>query len=143
MIHQTEQREIYKTFTSINTYCAGNAFFIGYFSRGFYGATNTFTAQLSDASGSFASPVNIGTYTATPYTYQSGIITATIPLGTMGGSNYRVRVIASDPATIGVDNGYAITIQPSFIPSVILNSSANGTVCAGSAPGSNRVFMVQ
>lgn len=133
VIHQTEQREIYKTFTSINTYCAGNAIFIGYFSRGFYGATNTFTAQLSDASGSFASPVNIGTYTATPYTYQSGIITATIPLGTMGGSNYRVRVIASDPATIGVDNGYAITIQPSFIPSVILNSSANGTVCAGSA----------
>ncbi len=133
VIHQTEQREIYRTFTSTNTYCAGNSIFIGYFARGFYGATNTFTAQLSDASGSFASPVNIGTYTATPYTYQSGIITATIPLGTMGGSNYRVRVIASDPATIGVDNGYAITIQPSFIPSVILNSSANGTVCAGSA----------
>ena len=133
VIHQTEQREIYRTFTSTNTYCAGNSIFIGYFARGFYGATNTFTAQLSDASGSFASPVNIGTYTATPYTYQSGIITATIPLGTMGGSNYRVRLIASDPATIGVDNGYAITIQPSFIPSVILNSSANGTVCAGSA----------
>lgn len=132
IVHQTEQREIYRTFTSTNTYCAGNSIFIGYFARGFYGATNTFTAQLSDASGSFASPVNIGTYTATPYTYQSGIITATIPMGTMGGSNYRVRVIASDPATIGVDNGYSITIQPSFIPSVTLNSSASGTVCAGS-----------
>jgi photosystem II stability/assembly factor-like uncharacterized protein len=132
IIHQTEQREIYKTFTSTNTYCAGNSIFIGYFARGFYGATNTFTAQLSDASGSFVNPVNIGTYTATPFAYQSGIITATIPLGTMAGSNYRVRVIASDPATIGVDNGYSITIQPSFIPSVTLNSSASGNVCAGS-----------
>ncbi len=132
IIHQTEQREIYKTYTSTNTYCAGNSIFIGYFARGFYGATNTYTAQLSDASGSFANPVNIGTYSAPAVVYQSGIITATIPMGTMGGSNYRVRVIASDPATIGVDNGYAITIQPSFIPSVTLNSSASGTVCAGS-----------
>ncbi len=131
-VHQTEQREIYRTFTSTNTYCAGNSIFIGYFARGFYGAANTYTAQLSNASGSFASPINIGTYTATPYTYQSGIITATIPLGTAGGSNYRVRVIASDPATIGVDNGYAISIQPSFIPNVALNSNTNGTVCAGS-----------
>jgi photosystem II stability/assembly factor-like uncharacterized protein len=131
-VHQTEQREIYRTFTSTNTYCAGNSIFIGYFARGFYGATNTFTAQLSDASGSFASPINIGTYTATPYTYQSGIITATIPIATMAGSNYRVRVIASDPATIGVDNGLGITIQPSFTPSVTLTSNTNGTVCAGS-----------
>ena len=132
IVHQTEQREIYRTFTSTNTYCAGNSIFIGYFARGFYGATNTFTAQLSNASGSFANPVNIGTYTAIPTVYQSGIITATIPLGTAVGSNYRVRVISSDPATIGVDNGYAITIQPSFIPNVTLNSNVNGTVCAGS-----------
>jgi photosystem II stability/assembly factor-like uncharacterized protein len=132
IIHQTEQREIYKTYTSTNTYCAGSNIFIAYYARGFYGATNTFTAQLSDASGSFANPVNIGTYTATPAVYQSGIITATIPFGTMNGSAYRIRVIASDPATIGVDNGVDITIQSSFIPSVTLNSSANGTVCAGS-----------
>jgi photosystem II stability/assembly factor-like uncharacterized protein len=132
IIHQTEQREIYKTYTSTNTYCAGNDIFIAYYARGFYGATNTFTAQLSDASGSFASPVNIGTYTATPAVYQSGIITATVPMGTMNGSAYRIRVIASDPAIIGVDNGYDITIQPSFIPNVALNSSASGTVCSGS-----------
>ncbi|MCC6251586.1 MAG: T9SS type A sorting domain-containing protein [Bacteroidia bacterium] len=132
IIHQTEQREIYRTYTSTNTYCAGSNIFIAYYARGFYGVTNTFTAQLSDASGSFANPVNIGTYTATPSAYQSGIITATIPFGTVSGSNYRVRVIASDPATIGVYNGNDITIQSSFTPSVTLNSSANGTICAGS-----------
>lgn len=132
VIHQTEQREIYRTYTSTNAYCAGNSIFVAYYARGFYGATNVFTAQLSDASGSFASPVDIGTYTATPYTYQSGIITATIPLGTMAGSNYRIRVIASDPATIGVDNGYNITVQPSFIPTVSLTSNVSSSVCAGS-----------
>jgi len=132
LIHQTEVREIYKTYTSTNSYCAGSNIFIAYYARGFYGTTNTYTAQLSDASGSFANPVAIGTYTATPYAYQSGIITATIPLGTMGGGNYRVRVIASDPATIGVDNGYDITIQPSFIPGVSLNSNTSTTVCSGS-----------
>ena len=132
IIHQTEQREIYKTYTSTNSYCAGNSIFIAYYARGFYGATNTFTAQLSDATGSFANPVNIGNYTATAAVYQSGIITATIPVGTLAGSNYRVRVIASDPATIGVDNGYNITIQSSFVPSVSLSSNTSSGICAGS-----------
>ena len=132
VIHQTEQREIYRTYTSVSEICAGNGMFVAYYARGFYGANNVFTAQLSDASGSFVNPINIGTYTATPYTYQSGVIYVTIPMGTLAGNNYRIRVIASDPATIGVDNGYAITIQPSYIPSVVLNSSNNNTVCSGS-----------
>ncbi|HRG59827.1 MAG TPA: YCF48-related protein [Bacteroidia bacterium] len=132
VIHQTEQREIYRTYTSVSEICAGNSIFVAYYARGFYGANNVFTAQLSDATGSFANPINIGTYTATPYTYQSGVIYVTIPMGTLAGNNYRIRVVASDPLTIGVDNGYAITIQPSFIPSVVLNSSNNNTVCSGS-----------
>lgn len=132
LIHQTEQREIYRTYTSVNEFCAGNGIFIAYYSRGFYGAANIYTAQLSDASGSFTNPINIGTYTATPYTYQSGVIYATIPLGTAAGNNYRIRVVASDPVTIGVDNGFPITIQPSFIPNIVLNSSTSNTVCSGS-----------
>jgi hypothetical protein len=132
VIHQTEQREIYRTYTSVNEYCAGSGIFVAYYARGFYGATNVFTAQLSNASGSFANPVNIGTYTATPYAYQSGIIYAVIPAGTPAGNNYRIRVIASDPSTIGVDNGFGITIQPSFTPNITLNSSTNVPVCAGS-----------
>jgi photosystem II stability/assembly factor-like uncharacterized protein len=132
VIHQTEQREIYRTYTSVNEYCAGSGIFVAYYARGFYGATNVFTAQLSNASGSFANPVSIGTYTATPFAYQSGIIYAVIPAGTPAGTNYRIRVIASDPSTIGVENGFSITIQPSFTPNITLNNSANGAVCAGS-----------
>jgi photosystem II stability/assembly factor-like uncharacterized protein len=132
VIHQTEQREIYRTYTSLNEYCAGSNIFIAYYARGFYGASNTFTAQLSDASGSFQNPANIGTYTATPYNYSSGVIFATIPLGTVAGANYRVRVIASEPLTIGVDNGSNIIIQSSYFPLITLNSSENDTLCAGS-----------
>lgn len=129
IIHQTSAREIHKTYTSTNTYCAGSPVFIAYHARGFYGTTNTFTAQLSDAAGNFSFPAVIGTYTAVPTNYQSGIITATLPISIIPGT-YKIRVIATDPGTIGDE--IEITIQPSFIPSVTLNSSANGTVCAGS-----------
>lgn len=70
------------------------------------GAGNIFTAQLSDASGSFASPVNIGTLTS----MVAGTINATIPAGTPSGANYRIRIISSAPP-LGVDNGVDITIS--------------------------------
>ncbi len=133
VIHQTEQREIYRTYTSVNEYCAGSTLFVAYYARGFYDASNIFTAQLSDAFGNFSNAVNIGTYTATPYTYQSGIIYATIPPGTAPGNNYRIRVVASNPATIGVDNAWDISIQSSFLPDVTLNNNAPTSICAGSS----------
>jgi hypothetical protein len=61
-----------------------------------YNAGNTVTAQLSDASGSFANPVNIGSITATA----SGTINATIPAGTPSGTGYKIRVVSSNPARI-------------------------------------------
>jgi len=66
---------------------------------------NVFTAQLSDASGSFASPVNIGTLAGT----NSGSITATIPGGTTPGTGYKLRVTASNPVLTGSES--AITIS--------------------------------
>ena len=130
-IHQTEVPEIIRAYTSTDAYCAGSSIFIGYHAKGFYGTGNVFTAELSDASGSFASPTAIGTYTATPTTYKSGIITATIPISANGG-NYRVRVIASNPAVESPNNGFPITITPSPQPSVSLQSNTQGAVCAGS-----------
>lgn len=69
---------------------------------------NVFTAQLSDKNGSFASPVNIGTLSKKG----SGTIVATIPLGTATGTKYRIRVIASNPATIGSTNSQNLSINP-------------------------------
>ncbi len=68
---------------------------------------NTFTAQLSDASGSFASPVNIGSVNATT----SGTITASIPSNTAAGTGYRIRVIASNPNVFGSDNGTNLVVD--------------------------------
>lgn len=129
IIHQTSPREIYETYTSTGANCVGEKIFIAYYARGFYGVTNVFTAELSDASGSFATPVVIGTYTAVATTYQSGIITATLPIAVAPG-NYKIRVIATDPSTVGPE--IDITILPSFNPTITLSSNAQGTMCAGS-----------
>ena len=86
--------------------CGGGSFLVP-FSAIDIGGGNTFTAQLSNASGSFASPVNIGTLAGNA----SGNINAVIPLNTPSGSGYRIRVISSFPAVIGSDNGQNIAFS--------------------------------
>ncbi|MEO8085347.1 MAG: FG-GAP-like repeat-containing protein, partial [Bacteroidota bacterium] len=71
------------------------------------GSGNVFTAQLSNASGSFTSPVNIATLTGNT----NGNISAIIPGGTASGTGYRIRVVGSTPAITGTDNGTDITIN--------------------------------
>lgn len=83
------------------------------------GGGNTFTAQLSDASGSFTSPVTIGTALGNA----SGVINATIPTTTSAGSNYKIRVVASSPYVIGADNGVNIAINP------ITTNSSQAFIC--------------
>jgi hypothetical protein len=73
-------------------------------------AGNTFTAQLSDATGSFTTPTNIGTITSNA----AGLgrtINAVIPAGLATGTAYRIRVVASAPATNGPNNGTDLTIS--------------------------------
>lgn len=72
-----------------------------------FAAGNTFTAQLSDASGSFASPTAIGSVSATT----DGTISATIPAATAAGTGYLIRVVASNPVVLGSDNGTALTVD--------------------------------
>lgn len=78
------------------TLCAGDPIAVPYTRTGTFNPANVFTAQLSDASGSFASPVNIGTLIGTG----NGTIAATIPITTPNGTNYRIRVVSSDPAVV-------------------------------------------
>ena len=72
-----------------------------------FNAGNIFTAQLSDANGSFSAPTVIGTLTSTT----DGTINATIPATTPDGNGYLVRVIASNPAVSGSDNGTALVVD--------------------------------
>jgi len=73
---------------------------------GTYNEGNVFTAQLSDGTGSFNNPINIGTLTS----LTAGTINATLPASIANGNAYRIRVVASAPAVIGADNGSDLSI---------------------------------
>jgi hypothetical protein len=84
-----------------STLCIGEAVSVPYTASFTYAAGNVFSAELSDATGSFAAPVVIGTLAS----ITSGSVSATVPGGTPVGSAYRIRVVSSDPAVVGLDNG--------------------------------------
>ena len=105
-----------------NSFCTGSSVSVAYTATGTFTSGNTFTAQLSDANGSFAAPVSIGSVSA----LTSGSIGATLPNGTAAGTGYRIRVVSSNPATTGSDNGTNITVND--LP---VGSASNITVCNG------------
>ena len=88
-------------------FCAGASVSVPFTTFGTFSLGNTFTAELSDASGSFASPVVIGSLVSNV----SGTIACIIPPGTPGGTGYRIRVVSSNPAVTGTDNGSGLTIN--------------------------------
>ncbi|MCX6352189.1 MAG: T9SS type A sorting domain-containing protein [Bacteroidetes bacterium] len=92
-------------------------------SSGNFGGSNTYTAQLSNSSGSFTSPVTLGSVSSTA---NSGTISGTIPAATATGTSYRIRVISSSPSVTGADNGTNLTIN--LINPVISFSSVNKTL---------------
>jgi len=128
------------TFSSLNTittdstvgssFCACSIVNVPFTSTGTFIAGNTYTAQLSDAVGSFATPTIIGTLLSVANT---GTIACTIPCATPTGTAYRIRVISSTPAVIGSDNGVNITINAVVVPSVTIAAVPSGAICAGDA----------
>jgi len=88
---------------------------------------NTYTVELSDASGNFGSPTNIGSLASTS---NSVTVNFTIPAGTPTGSGYRIRVVSSNPVVTSPNNGSDITItltgvcvlEPPHVTSVYINS---------------------
>ncbi len=105
-------------------FCAGATNTLNYTATGTYTSGNIFTAQLSNAAGSFATPTTIGSLVSTT----SGSIPITIPIASLTGANYRMRVISSSPAVTGSDNGSNITIHA--LPTILANASPI-SVCQG------------
>ena len=87
-------------------FCAGNNVTVNFSTTGTFNGGNQFQAQLSDASGSFANPVIIGT------TNIAGTINATIPLNTPEGTNYLIQVTSSDQVLAGNPTMSLLTINP-------------------------------
>lgn len=72
--------------------CAGDTINVSYISWKKKQTNNVFTLQLSDASGSFVTPVNIGYVNSDT----SGTVSAVIPTTTPTGTAYRMRIVASN-----------------------------------------------
>ncbi|MBC7891379.1 MAG: T9SS type A sorting domain-containing protein, partial [Sphingobacteriaceae bacterium] len=78
---------------SLDNKCAGEAVRLSFSVNGCaFFAGNTFTAQLSNASGVFAaSPVSLGLVTP------GGLNNVVIPAGTPAGTGYKIRVVSANP----------------------------------------------
>lgn len=115
---------------------------IDFTSDGVFNAGNTFTAQLSNATGSFASPTSIGNI-ALSGTDPSGTINFTIPAQTASGSNYLIRIVSSNPVTtsnstttitITLTGAPCVLTQP-HITSLIYNGCNSIPSCSGVTEG--------
>ncbi|MBC7861769.1 MAG: metallophosphoesterase family protein, partial [Bacteroidia bacterium] len=109
------------------SYCAGSSLNLNYTTTGTFFSGNVFTLQLSDAAGSFASPVNIGSVTAT----SSGTISGTIPSNTPTGNSYQLRIVSTVPVITSLNVAGTFTVTGT-VASVTLNSSdADNIICSG------------
>ncbi len=98
---------------------------IPFFTTGTFNSGNVFTAQLSDASGSFANPINIGSVAGTA----SGSIRGTFPTNLVSGNQYQIRVVSSSPAYVGTPAS-----QNYSLPRIsALNQPAAVDLCLGAS----------
>lgn len=102
--------------------CPGHVINIPFAAVAAFNSGNVFTAQLSDASGGFSTPVNIGNIASTTSGTISAVISSTVALG----SNYKIRVVSSSPIYFGTDNGAKITINNN-LPALTLGGNINGS----------------
>jgi hypothetical protein len=110
--------------------CANNPLAVSFKSSGVFNAGNVFTAQLSNASGSFASPVNIGSINLAPNGLNvSNTINAYVPSSAVAtGTGYRIRVVSSNPVQNGSVSSSNIAINSLYIgPDTSIALSCQGS----------------
>ena len=83
---------------------SGGSVAVTYTVTGTFSATNTFSAQLSDATGGFTASTVIGSVSSA----SAVTINATIPATATG--SYKIRVVSSSPATIGTTSDLVINV---------------------------------
>lgn len=100
---------------------------VDFTSTGSFNAGNTYNAELSDASGSFASPIVIGSLNSTA---NSGTINISIPNALPSGAGYLIRIVSSDPGVIG-SNSSAFSITLSGGPCSLLEPHITSLIYDG------------
>lgn len=110
--------------TSTATLCAGNEIRMAFDPGGTYNAGNIFTVQLSDASGAFGSPTNIGEVNSV----KGAATICRLPRHLPPGINYKIRVVSSNPVVVGDPTTDNITINDINIgPDITTYLSCPGT----------------
>lgn len=101
----------------------GDSVQVTFNSTGTFNSGNSYLLELSDASGSFAAPLTIGSINSQ---LNTGTIAGFIPAGTLNAS-YRLRVRSSDPAVNGLD-----TTDLNINPGIVLGASVLQPNCPDS-----------
>lgn len=108
-----------------NQHCAGDSIWVDYNAVGDFTGANIFTAEMSDAFGSFATPTAIGSLTS----MTTGSIPSMIPVSTLAGAGYKFRVMSSTPIATGSETTLAVTING--LPNVSYALSGGSIICNG------------
>lgn len=114
-----------------NNLCKGDFLQVSYtIDKGTPKAGNVFSVQLSDENGNFASPRVIGTLQS----LTAGTINCQMPDNSLPpGTNYKIRITSSSPATISAPSNTLLTVYP---PPFTFNVIGENGYCANAKVGS-------
>lgn len=97
------------------TFCPSQQVDVPYVFTGVLNPGNVMSIELSDITGSFTTPLVLGTQSTTNST---GFVTSTLPASLTEGVGYRLRVRASNPNELSANNGADLqivtSVQPTF-----------------------------
>ncbi len=99
--------KLYFGSVSPTAFCAGEVINVSYTVEGTYKSDNQFIVEISDETGSFAKPTQIGSVSSV----SSGTITCTTPANMMSTTGYLVRVRSTNPASTS-ETSKALTVYP-------------------------------
>ncbi|MDX2196697.1 MAG: T9SS type A sorting domain-containing protein [Cytophagales bacterium] len=105
------------------TICGGNIT-VSYSEAGSFNPGNIFSVQLSN--DNFNTTTTLSTVSTS-----SGSIVVAVPSSVHGNTNYRVRIVSSDPVVTSADNGSNISINYSPAADYDIDVTPVGAVCTG------------
>lgn len=92
--------------------CTGQPMNVSFVVNGTFSAGNVFQVQLSNKTGSFTTPTNIGTLTWSGTGTNTIVnITTNIPGNIAAGTGYRIRIVATNPAITATNTFKQYTIS--------------------------------
>lgn len=98
--------------------CQRDTVYIPYTVSNPFPAGNVFTAEMSDAAGSFAAPAVVGSVAA----MGSGYIVCSIPKSVTAATGYVIRIASSIPANYSSNTTPPLSIRPVSTISIVTNS---------------------